>query len=163
MRLCTKKDHAWLTALMLDADVFGGCSEDGTVKSKMPTYVKSLLARPNITVIAPVPGKMIHTFVRQNGVLAEIHTAIKKSCELSGKERVEHTRAACIWMIKNRGVRKFITHVPAGNRAAGLYAVACGLERVGVLTSAFKKGGELLDLTLYQSKDSEIQKVLEGI
>jgi len=160
MKVCNKTDTLWLTALMLDADIFGPCSEDGTVKHKMQAYIKTMLARPDITILAPVPGQMIHTFVRQNGVLYEIHTAIRKSCELSGKEKVFLTREACTWMVKKKGVRKFITHVPAGNRAAGIYAVACGLERVGVLTNAIKKDGILLDMTLYQSKDRDINNII---
>ncbi len=162
MRECNKKDALWLTALMLDADVYGGCSEDGTVKSKMTTYVKSLLSRPDITVLSPVPGKMIHTFLRQNGVMYDIHTAMRKDCGIPGREKVRLTREACIWMIKRKGARKFTTHVPAGNRAAGIYAVACGRERVGVLTSAIRKGGKLLDMAIYQSKDEEIINIVGG-
>lgn len=162
MRVCDKKDTLWLTALMLDADVYGGCSEDGTEKKKMLGYVKTMLARPDIVIIAPVVGKMIHSFVRQTGVMYDIHTAMKKDCGLSGKERVQLTREACEWMIRHKGARKFITHVPAGNRAAGIYAVACGLVRVGVLTSAMKKDGVLVDMTLYQSQDKEINEIVKG-
>lgn len=162
MKICTKKDALWLTALMLDPDVYAGSSEDGSVKSKMAGYVKTLLSRPDVVVIAPIVGKMVHTFVRQNSIMYEIHTAIKRDCEASGKEKVKLTREACTWMIKYRGARKFITHVPADNRAGGIYATACGLERVGVLTSAIKKGGELLDMALYQSKDEDIQQILRG-
>ena len=162
MRLCNKKDELWLTALMLDADIFGACSEDGTVKSKMRAYIKGMLSRPDIIILAPVPGKMIHTFIRQNGILYDIHTAIRKDCGLTGREKIQLTRDACIWMVKNRGARKFITHVPAGNRAAGIYARACGLERVGVLTHAIKKDGILLDMTLYQSKDRDINNITSG-
>ena len=160
MKVCNKKDILWLTALMLDADIFGPCSEDGTVKRKMSAYIKTMLARPDITILAPVPGKMIHTFVRQNGVLYEIHTAIRKNSGLGGKEKVRLSRDACAWMVKNKGVRKFITHVPEGNRAAGIYAVACGMERVGVLSNAIKKDGILLDMTLYQSKDRDINNII---
>lgn len=162
MRLCDKKDALWLSALMLDADVYGGCSEDGTEKHRMLAYVKNMLARPDLVVLAPVPGKMIHTFVRQTGVMWEIHTAIRKTCDIPGRERVRLSKEACIWMIKNRGARKIITHVPQGNRAAGIYAVACGLERVGVLTNAIKKDGVLLDMTLYQSKDRDVNQVILG-
>jgi len=162
MRQCNKKDIKWLTALMLDADIFGACSEDGTVKSKMAAYIKTMLARPDIIVMAPVPGKMIHTFNRVNGVMYDIHTAIRKDSGISGKDKVRLTREACIWMIKTKGARKFLTHVPEGNRAAGIYAIACGLERVGVITKAMKKDGKLLDVTLYQSKDEEIQRILTG-
>lgn len=163
MIICGKKDIPWLTALMLDSDVFGACSEDGTDRKKVAGYVKNLIARPDITVIAPVIGKMIHTFVRQNGVLYDIHTAIRKNSGLSGRDKVKMTREACVWMIINKGARKFITHVPAGNRAAGIYAIACGLERVGVLTSAIKKDGSLLDMAIYQSRDEEIQEILGGM
>lgn len=162
MRLCNKKDENWLTALMLDADIFGACSEDGMVKSKMKAYIKSMLSRPDITIISPAPGKMIHTFVRQNSIMYDIHTAIRKDCGLTGKEKIRLTREACIWMIRAKGARKFITHVPAGNRAAGIYAVACGLERVGTLTHAIRKDGLLRDMTLYQSKDSDINNIIIG-
>ena len=162
MKVCNKTDTLWLTALMLDADIFGPCSEDGTVKHKMQAYIKTMLARPDITILAPVPGKMIHTFVQQGGVMYDIHTAIRKNCGLSGKEKIQLTREACIWMILKKGARKFITHVPAGNRAAGIYAVACGLERVGVLTHAMKKDGILLDMTIYQSRDRDINDIIIG-
>jgi hypothetical protein len=162
MKQCDKNDAKWLTALMLDADVFGACSEDGTERGKMAAYVKNLLARPDIVVVAPVPGKMIHTFNRQNGVLYDIHTAIRKNSGLSGREKINLTREACIWMIKTKGARKFITHVPEGNRAAGIYAVACGLHRVGVMTKSMKKNGALLDVTIYQSNDEEIQNIIKG-
>lgn len=163
MRLCDKKDALWLTALMLDGDIYGGCSEDGTEKHKMTAYVRNMLARPDMVVLAPVVGKMIHSFVRHTGVMWDIHTAIRKDCGIPGKERVMLTREACTWMMQHKGARKFITHVPAGNRAAGIYAVACGLERVGVLTSSIKKGGELVDMAIYQTKDEDIKKVLEGM
>ena len=163
MKECNKKDALWLTALMLDADVYGGSSEDGTVKSKMLAYVKNMIARPDIIIIAPVPGKMIHTFVRQNSILYDIHTAIKKDSGLTGKEKVRLTREACTMMVRNKGARKFTTHVPTDNRAAGIYAIACGLERVGVISSAIKKNGVLLDMVLYQSKDEDIQNVLRGL
>ena len=159
MRQCNKKDAKWLTALMLDADIYGACSEDGTVKSKMTSYVKNLLSRPDIIVMAPAPGKMIHTFNRVNGVMYDIHTAIRKDSGISGKDKVRLTREACIWMIKTKGARKFLTHVPEGNRAAGIYAIACGLERVGVISKAMKKGGKLLDVTLYQSRDADILNI----
>ena len=162
MRICDKRDHKWLTALMLDADIFGACSEDGTERKKMATYVKNLIARPDITIIAPAPGKMIHTFVRQTSVMYDIHTAIRKNCGLTGKEKIQLTREACTWMILKKGARKFITHVPEGNRAAGIYAVACGLTRVGVLTHSMKKDGILLDMTLYQSRDRDINNAIIG-
>lgn len=163
MRLCDKRDALWLTALMLDAEVFAGCSEDGVTRNKMPTYVKNMLALPDMVVLAPVPGQMIHTFQRKTGVMYEIHTAIRRDCEIPGRERIQLTREACIWMMKNKGARKFITHVPAGNRAAGIYAVACGLVRVGVITSAMKKDGVLVDVTLYQSRDEDVQNILGGM
>jgi hypothetical protein len=163
MRLCNKKDDNWLTALMLDADAFGGCSEDGVERHKMKTYVRNMLSRPDLVVLTPAPGKMIHTFHRKNGVMHEIHTAIRLGCDIPGKERVRLTRETCEWMIKHRGARKFITHVPAGNRAAGIYAVACGLVRVGVLTSAIKKDGILVDMALYQSRDEDIQEVVRSM
>lgn len=163
MKLCNQEDALWLTALLLDADVYGGCSEDGMDQSQTLSQVKSMLSRPDITVMAPIPGKMMHSFIRQNGVMHDIHTAIKKDCGVSGKEKVQLTREACAWMIKNAGARKFTTHVPAGNRAAGIYAVACGLERVGVLTSAMKKGGVLLDVAIYQSRDEDVKQVMEGV
>ncbi len=163
MKQCDKKDALWLTALMLDADVFGGCSEDGTEKKKMGSYVKTLLSRPDIVVMNVITGKMIHSFVRKNGVMWDIHTAISKKCEIGGKERVRLTREACAWMMKYKGARKFITHVPEGNRAAGIYAVACGLERVGVLTSAIRKGGVLVDMAVYQTRDEDIENVLRGM
>jgi hypothetical protein len=106
---------------------------------------------------------MIHSFVQKTGVMWDIHTAIRRNCPATGKERVQLTREACIWMIKNKGARKFTTHVPAGNRAAGIYAVACGMERVGVLTSAMMKGGKLIDMALYQSKDEDVQSIIGGI
>lgn len=166
MRLCDKKDALWLTALMLDSEIYGGCSEDGTEKHKMASYVKNMLARPDLVVLSPVPGKMIHTFhtfIRHTGVMWEIHTAIRRDCGIPGRERVQLTREACAWMIKNRGARKFITHVPEGNRAAGLYAAQCGMVRVGVLTSAMKKDGVLIDMALYQSQDADIKNVLGGM
>ncbi len=163
MRLCDKKDALWLTALMLDAHIFAGCSEDGIAKTKMVSYVKNMLTLPDMVVLAPAPGKMIHTFQRKSGVMWEIHTAIRRDCEISGKERVQLTREACTWMMKNRGARKFITHVPAGNRAAGIYAIACGLVRVGVITKAMKKDGVLVDVTLYQTRDEDIENVLGGM
>lgn len=148
---------------MLDGDIYGGCAEDGHDKKKMLGYVKNMLARPDIVIVAPVPGKMLHTFVRQTSAMFDIHTAIKKESGLSGREKVKLTRDACTWMIKSKGARKFTTHVPAGNRAAGIYAVACGLERVGVLTSAIRKNGSLLDMVLYQSKDSEVNVIVGGM
>lgn len=164
MIVCTKKkDEKWLTALMLDDEVFAGCSEDGIEKKVLVAYVRNILCSPDFTVIAPVVGKMVHTFQRKTGVMYEIHTAIRRDCGIPGKERVRLTREACAWMIKNRGVRKFITHVPADNRAAGIYAVACGLERVGVVTKCIRKNGVLLDMTLYQSKDEDIEQVLGGM
>lgn len=163
MRLCDKRDENWLTALMLDADAFGGCSEDGTEKKKMKTYVRNMLSRPDLVVLTPAVGKMIHTFHRKTGVMYEIHTAIRRGCDISGKERIRLTRETCEWMIKHKGARKFITHVPAGNRAAGIYAVACGMVRVGVLTSAIKKDGILVDMALYQSRDEDIQRVVRSM
>ncbi len=162
MRLCDKKDTVWLTAMMLDNKIFDGCSEDGTSKKSVFTMVKNLLARPDAVILAPVPGKMVHTFMRHTGVMWEIHTAIRKDCGITGRDRVRLTREACAWMVKNKGARKFITHVPKGNRAAGIYAKACGMERVGVLTKAIRKGGELLDMALYQSKDEDVTTVLRG-
>jgi len=163
MRVCDKKDALWLTALMLDGEVYAGCSEDGAVKSKMTTYVKHMLSMPDMVVLAPAPGKFIHTFHRKTNVMWEIHTAIRRDCGIPGKERVRLTREACKWMIVNKGARKFITHVPDGNRAAGIYAVACGLVRVGVLTSAMRKDGALIDVALYQTRDDDIQNVLGGL
>lgn len=162
MRICDKRDALWLAAMMLDREIFAACSEDGVTKSKMTTYAKQMLAAPDMVVIAPVPGKMVHTFHRKTGVMWEIHTAIRQDCGIPGKERVRLTREACTLMIRTRGARKFITHVPEGNRAAAIYAVACGLERVGVLTKALRRNGSLLDLTLYQSRDEDVMSVLEG-
>jgi hypothetical protein len=162
MRICDKRDALWLAALMLDAEIFAACSEDGVTKAKMATYAKQMLAAPDMVVIAPVPGKMVHTFHRKTGVMWEIHTAIRQDCGIPGKEKVRLTREACTIMIRQKGARKFITHVPEGNRAAAIYAVACGLERVGVLTRALKRNGQLLDMTLYQSRDEDILKILEG-
>lgn len=157
MRQCDKRDITWLTALMLDADIFGACSEDGTEKKKMAGYIRAMMARPDIVIVSPAPLKMVHTFQRHSGVMWEIHTAIKRNSGLSGREKINLTRDTCKWMIRTKGARKFITHVPAGNRAAGIYAVACGLTRVGIITSAIQKGGELIDMALYQSVDEDIK------
>jgi hypothetical protein len=164
MRVCTKKnDEKWITCLMQEDEIFAGSSEDGIDRKVLVAYVRNILRSPDFTVIAPVVGKMIHTFQRRTGVMYEIHTAIRRNCGIPGKERVRLTREACTWMIKNYGVRKIITHVPADNRAAGIYAVACGLERVGVVTKCIRKNGVLLDMTLYQSKDEDIEQVLGGM
>ena len=163
MRICDKRDALWLAALMLDSEIFAACSEDGVTKSKMTTYARQMLAAPDMVVIAPVPGQMVHTFHRKTGVMWEIHTAIRQNCGVAGRDRVRLSREACAMMIRTRGARKFITHVPEGNRAAAIYAVACGMERVGVLTGAIKRDGKLIDLTLYQSKDEDIKSILEGM
>lgn len=162
MKPCDKKDIIWLTAMMLDADVYGGCSEDGMEKKRMVSYVTTLVSRPDIVVLPVIPGTMIHSFVQKTGVMWDIHTAIRRTCHATGKERVRLTREACIWMMRHKGARKFITHVPAGNRAGGIYAIACGLERAGVLTSAMLKDGKLIDIAVYQSKDTDIQTILGG-
>lgn len=156
IRQCDKKDALWLAALMLEGEVFDGCSEDGVSKPRMVTYVKNMLSRQDMVVLTPAPGKMIHSFVRKTGVMWDIHTAIRRDCGIPGKDRVQMSRDACEWMIKKCGAKKFITHVPEGNRAAGIYARACGLVRAGVLTKAMMKNGRLVDLVIYQSKDEDI-------
>ncbi len=157
MKICTSKDALWLTALMLNEKVFRGCSEDGFDKKQVASHVKSMLNTPGIVVLAPVPGKMVHTFVQKSRVMYEIHAAFHPKLELSGKDRVKLTRKACVFMI-HRGARKFVTHIPENNRPAAHYAVACGLERACVLTKAMKRGGRLVDAILYQSRDEDIEK-----
>ncbi|MBE0584136.1 MAG: DUF2824 family protein, partial [Desulfofustis sp.] len=151
MRRCDKKDLNWLTAMMLDSHIFGACSEDGMTKHNTRAYVAKLLSNPNIIVLTPAPGKMIHTFQIHTRVMAEVHTAIRKNCGISGKDKVAMSRKAAEYMVTKHGIRKFITYVPEGNRAGGLYARMCGMERVGVLTSSISQGGKLRDMTLYQS------------
>jgi hypothetical protein len=162
IKQCGKKDIGWISSMMQDEDVFNGCAEDGMERKNTVSYVKTLIGRDDVVVLCLVPGKMIHTFVRRTGVMWDIHTAISKKCELKGKERVKMTIAACTWMIKSKGARKFTTHVPEGNRAAGIYAIACGLERCGVLTSSIHKNGRLVDMTIYQTKDEDVLEILRS-
>jgi hypothetical protein len=158
---CGKKDVVWLSSMMMDDDIFDGCSEDGSEKKGLLKHIASMVSRDDVVVLSLIPGKMIQTFVRRNGVMWDIHIAISKKCTLSGKERLELSHDACAWMVHHRGARKFAAQIPKTNRAAQRYAAACGLQRAGMLTSAIRKNGIMVDMVIYQSCEDDMKKLLQ--
>ena len=160
--LCTTRDIPWLTKLLSDPEVMFYCSDDGVAKKRhIKRHVEAIIGRPDITTLSPAPGKMVLSFVARNAVMHEMHIAVRPDCGLSGREIKAHTEAACAWMIRNRGARKIIAEIPSYNLEACRMAAAGGLQRAGVLTSAFLKGGKLHDLIVYQSRDEDVQRILE--
>ncbi len=147
--------------MMMDGDIFEDCSEDGIEKKGLMRHIAGMVSRDDIVVLSLIPGKMIQTFVRQNGVMWNIHLAISKKCTLSGKERLGLSHDACEWMVHHRGARKFVAQIPKTNRAAQRYAAACGLQRVGTLTSAIRKNGVMVDMVMYQSCEGDVKKLLQ--
>lgn len=159
--LCTKRDITWLTALLSDKEVFFYCSDDGVSTKQIKRHVETILSRPDIVVLSPVPGKMVMSFMMQNAAMWDFHTIVRPGSGMKGKEIKEAVLKCCAWMIKNKGARKFMTRVPAYNREAMLMAAAGGMVRACTLTSAFLKQGKLHDLVIYQSRDEDVQKLME--
>ncbi|MBV5329130.1 MAG: hypothetical protein JZU65_16135 [Chlorobium sp.] len=146
--------------MMLDDEIFANCSDDSMEKKKIPGYVRNLLTNEGIVVLEIIPGKMIQTFVRQTGVMWNVHIAISKKCKLTGAERMQLSEDACNWMVHIRGARKFVANIPRYNKCALRFAAACGMKRTGVLTSAIRKNGALVDMVVYQSTDDAVQKLV---
>lgn len=104
------------------------------------------LQSPHIYTL--MPNKMsVFLFHPHNGVLYEVHTAVLP--EGRGKAAVEGACAARDWMFTNTRCRKIMTVIPSYNRGAYALARRVGMAQEGIMTKAFLKHGQLVDLAVF--------------
>lgn len=144
MRLERTKDAALIRSIVTHESIWPHVSEDGVSRETWEPAIHDQIYQLAIIDEEGVGGVFILT--PHSSVCWEVHTCVLPSHR--GAKAREATALCAKWMFANSPCLHIITKVPAYNRQAYKLARDSGLRDIGVIESAWVKGGEACDVYL---------------
>lgn len=139
--LCGEEHYKHLHRIFTHDSVFYTAKDDGL--SEPWKIAQAIVSDKRITALMPNKDT-VFLFTPINYVTYEMHVAIIEG--ENRKKGVKSAVRAARWMFRNTPCRKMVSYIPCFHDASLMFAQVSGMEKEGLLKSAYLYDGELFDL-----------------
>lgn len=144
MRVCGLEDIERVARIAKHDSIYPFVLDDGCKFDQIDDAMQVVLMLPQKwTVLMPTDDSLF-IFEQMNHILFEIHYQILP--EGRGEKGLRSGKDAVEWIVKNTDCKKIVGMTP--NIAAVKYGLKLGFKIEGLISNAWMKNGQLLDLTI---------------
>lgn len=145
MQLSRTHDMALVAAIMRHPAIWPHVHDDGTPEDWAPIDHEGMYWMLVTLDNGDVGGLfLVHA---QNSFCYEMHTCLLPCAR--GAEAQQAGKLLAHWAFTETECRKLVTKVPAYNRPARRFAVACGGQQEGINRASFMRHGVLIDQIMF--------------